>query len=92
MSNKNEMITGTLESGFEYSLDKAVLDDYEIIEILQDIDNGALNKIPVLFVKLLGNEQTKALKEHLRKDGRVALSDMMNAYYEMMKGSKETKK
>lgn len=89
---KKKILSGTTESGFKYSIDSAVLDDYEIIEILQDIDNGAITKIPMLFNKLFGEEQANALKEHLRKDGRVSLTDMMNTYYEIMKGSKELKK
>ncbi len=34
------MITGKTESGFRYELDEETLDDYELLEILCDIDNG----------------------------------------------------
>ena len=31
---------GKTSSGFEYELDEAALDDYELLETLQDIDDG----------------------------------------------------
>ena len=34
------MFTGKTSSGFEFSLQDEVLDDYELLETLQDIDDG----------------------------------------------------
>ena len=42
---------------------------------------------------LLGDEQFKALKEHLRnKNGVVKASEMVNEITEIMQGANETKK
>lgn len=34
------MVKGITESGFEFELDEEILDDYELLESLCDIDNG----------------------------------------------------
>ena len=66
------MITGKTESGFEFQLDEENLDDYELLENLCDIDNGDASKITIAANQLLGKEQMKALKEHVRNEkGRV---------------------
>ena len=38
------MFTGKTRSGFEFSLQDEVLDDYELLETLQDIDDGDYGK------------------------------------------------
>lgn len=77
MANEN-MISGTTESGFEFSLDSEALDDYELLEYLCDIDNGDVSKITVAANALLGNAQMKKLKEHLRNEkGRVSAKKMI---------------
>lgn len=77
MANEN-MISGTTESGFEFSLDPEALDDYELLECLCDIDNGDVSKITVAANALLGDAQMKKLKEHLRNEkGRVSAKKMI---------------
>lgn len=34
------MMTGTTKSGFRYELQDEAMDDYELLEMLCDIDNG----------------------------------------------------
>lgn len=77
------MIKGTLKSGFDFEISEAVFDDFELIELY-----AAVNKNPIylgaLAEKLLGNDQKKALVEHLRgEDGIVHTTDMMNALSEI---------
>lgn len=77
------MIKGTLKSGFDFEISEAVFDDFELIELY-----AAVNKNPIylgaLAEKLLGNDQKKALVEHLRgDDGVVHTTDMMNALSEI---------
>lgn len=77
MTNE-KMISGTTESGFEFSLDPEALDDYELLEYLCDIDNGDVSKITVAANALLGDAQMKKLKEHLRNEkGRVSAKKMI---------------
>lgn len=72
------MIAGKTKTGFEFSIEDAALDDWELLEVLADIDDGKTQKIGTAIKLLLGADQAKALKEHCRNDeGRVPTSAMM---------------
>ena len=63
------VITGKTKTGFEYEIDKKILNDYELLE---EIDN--IGKNPVIIIRLLKRllkeEQLEKLKEHIRnKEG-----------------------
>lgn len=81
---------GKTGSGFEFDVDKKRLDDYELLEDLADIVDGKEGKIVSVINRLLGMEQTKRLKDHLRdQDGRVSASSMTMEIMEIFKGLKE---
>ena len=42
------MVKGITESGFEFELDEEILDDYELLESLCDIDNGDASNFPAV--------------------------------------------
>lgn len=65
-------------TGFEFTIADGVFDDWELIELIADVSDGNGLKIPAVLKKLLGDEQAAALKEHVRKDGRVTV-EAMNA-------------
>lgn len=66
-------------TGFEFEIVDGVFDDWELFELLADVDSGNGMKIPAVLKKLLGAEQAAALKEHVRsEDGRVTV-EAMNA-------------
>lgn len=72
------MITGKTESGFEFCIEEEFRDDYEILELLVDVDKGEVGSIIQVINKLLGEEQKNALKEHIRNEkGRVPVMKMM---------------
>lgn len=82
------MTMGKTESGFEYSLDPEALDDYELLEELCAIDNGDTSRITVAAERLLGNEQMKKLKEHLRNEkGRVPATKMVEEITQIFQGT-----
>lgn len=86
------MITGKTETGFEFSLDDDVLDDYELLEALVEVDNGNEGQIIVAIDKLLGAEQKKLLKDHIRnKNGKVSAKAMMQEVAYIFKSTKQTK-
>ena len=65
------MIKGKTKSGFKYEISDENLDNYELIEVMAEIDSNVL-LLPKLLLMLLGDEQKKALLNHVRtKDGRV---------------------
>lgn len=86
------MITGKTESGFEYIIEDEATDDYELLEILIDIDKGDYTKITDMVERLLGNEQKEKLKEHLRKENRrISTKAMLKEIMEIFKGNKNGK-
>ena len=90
-TEKNEVaaITGTTESGFQYTLPPDAIDDYELLEDLSSVDNGDASKITRAARQLLGDAQIEALKDHVRKEnGRVPASKMIEEIIQIFKGSK----
>ena len=86
------MITGTTDSGFTYTLDEETMDDYELLEMLCDIDNGKESLITQAAKQLLGVEQLNALKEHVRNDkGRVPATKMIAEITQILSENKEGK-
>lgn len=78
------MIRGTTNSGFDYEIDDNALDDYELLEILTEVDSGESGNIPLMVELLLGKEQKEALKKHCKKNGRVSTSLMMQEITEIL--------
>ena len=89
------MIAGKTTSGFEFTIEDSTLDDWELLEVLADIDDGKTQKIGAAIKMLLGPEQADALKEHCRnEDGRVPTSAMMaeiGSIFATMKNNNATK-
>lgn len=87
------MITGKTKSGFEYNIDETILDDYELFELICDVENGANLKTPQMIAGVLGEAQKKRLVEHLKKQngGRCPISAMSEEFTEIMTGASETK-
>lgn len=72
------MIKGETKTGFKFKIEEEVLDDYELLETLVDADNGNNMALFSVIDMVLGDEQKKALKEHLREiHGRVPASAMI---------------
>lgn len=86
------MITGETNSGFKFEIEESALDDWELLSALSEVDDGNMKMITKIPEMLLGKEQAKALKEHLRNEkGRVPASAMTAAIGEILNSSKELK-
>lgn len=86
------MIKGTTKSGFKYMLREDKLDDYELFEMLCEIDLGKKELMPRMSIRLLGEKQMNRLKEHLRdKNGTVSTTMVANEVTEILNGSKALK-
>lgn len=86
------VITGKTKTGFEYNIDKKMLNDYELLE---EIDN--IGKSPLIIIKLLKRllkeEQLEKLKEHIRnEEGIVPLDKMEKELIDIFDGINEIKK
>nr|DAK25821.1 MAG TPA: hypothetical protein [Caudoviricetes sp.] len=86
------VITGKTKTGFEYEIDKKILNDYELLE---EIDN--IGKSPLIIIKLLKRllkeEQLEKLKEHIRnEEGIVQIDKMEKELTDIFDGINEIKK
>lgn len=85
------MITGKTSSGFEYQVPEENLNNYELVEVLGELENN-----PLLIAKtvdlLLGKEQKEKLKDHLRtENGTVPTDKISEEIMEIFNSQKETK-
>ena len=80
-------------TGFEFEIIDGAFDDWELLELIADIDGGNGVKVPLVLKKLLGAEQAAALKEHVRgEDGKVTLGAMNAEITDIMKAVGDAKK
>lgn len=77
------MIEGTTKSGFKFNIDDAVLDDWEILETVDEIENNP-QRIVHLAKVILGAEQYAELKKECTVDGRVSTIKMNDAITEIL--------
>ena len=79
------MLKGKTQSGFEFEVQDESLNNYDMIEVLADVDTNAL-LLPKLVNMLLGTEQAKRLTDHLRTDkGNVPLDAISVEIMEIFK-------
>ena len=74
-----------LSNGFEVEIDKEKLDDWETLEVIDELDEHPERTVR-LAKKLLGDDDYQKLKEHCRVDGKVSMSGMMDAIGEILNG------
>lgn len=84
-------------SGFEFEIDyDAIADDWEIVEMLVNIDADGVAQHPAdmvkVAVKIMGEEQFAAFKAYLKeKNGRVSTSVVLATVGEIFNGNNATK-
>lgn len=79
-------------SGFEATIDEGILDDYELLEMLCEVDNGNTGKLIEASVKVFGKEQYAALKEHNRdENGKISTKKMIEEITEILSGMQNGK-
>lgn len=78
-------LTGVTKTGFTYSVLEKNLKNYELVEVLGELESNPL-VLPKVLKLLLGKEQTDKLKDHVRdKDGIVdteKISDELRDIFE----------
>lgn len=79
------MITAKTKSGFEIELEESSLDNMELVDTLDEMNEGNPLAISRLVPLLLGKEGKKKLYDHLRTpDGRVPVAKVADALGELM--------
>lgn len=82
----------TTTSGFKYEIDRDYINDWEMLELLNEIESGNQLKIVEFAKKLLGLEQYNLLKEHCRNEKGHVDAVMMNLHVrEIMRGEQVKK-
>lgn len=85
------MLKGTTKSGFKFEINAENLNDYELLEVIAEVDENEL-LLPKLVKKLLGDEQKKKLLDHLRTpEGRVPIEAISQELTDIFEASKDIK-
>lgn len=85
------MIKGKTTSGFKYEISQARLENYELIESLNETETNPLT-LPKTVNLLLGKEQADELKDHLRdEEGLVSTEKLSTEIMEIFQSQNETK-
>lgn len=84
------MIRGQTKSGFDFEIDEEVLDNWEILEVIDELEEKP-NVIVRLSKMLLEDEQYKNLKKHCTVNGKVVMTAMVNEVTEILNSNQETK-
>lgn len=73
----------TLENGFKAKVDEAAMDDMELVELLAKLEDNPL-LLPAVITRVLGEEQKRALYDHLRTEaGRVPVAAVNGALQDL---------
>lgn len=69
--------------GYKFTVDSALLDDVEIVDIIERIEAGKSLKATVEFLYyLIGADGYEKMKNHfIKKDGRFKLTKLTRIYY-----------
>ena len=82
------MLKGKTKSGFEYEVADETLNNFELIEVLSEVDSNPL-LVPKLVKMLLGEEQKNKLSNHVRNEkGIVPVDSISNEIMEIFQGDK----
>ena len=86
------MIKGKTSSGFNFTISKDVINDYELVENLGELEDNPLI-LGKIVRQILGKEQTSKLKDHIRNENGIVPTDKMTKeIIEIFKnGGEETK-
>lgn len=85
------MIKGITKSGFKFEISDRALDDYELLELMADVDSNPL-LVPKVYEKLLGKKQKENLIEFLKKkDGYASTEKMSKILEEILKSNQKVK-
>lgn len=86
------MRTGKTKTGFEYKIAESALDNMELVDALAELDEGNTTVISRICKLLFGNEQKKALYNHLRTaEGNVPVAAFTQEIFDIFEQLKDGK-
>lgn len=84
------MIRGTLSCGFAYEITDDALNNMELVDAIAEMGEDPVSMSRVVRL-LLGDQQRKALYDHLREGGTVRIEAVADAVAEIFRGSNQVK-
>lgn len=78
------------KTGFKYELKEERLNNYELLEVISEVEKNPL-VVPKLLTLLLGEEQKKALIEHVREKSGLVPTEKITKEIEDILKNKELK-
>ena len=85
---------GETKSGFKFEISERRLNNYELLELIGEVDEGQGQVFPKVVKLLFGDEQAKAFKDHLRKEDGIVPNDKMadeiKSVFESVNGLKKS--
>ena len=90
------MIEGKTKSGFKFTIDERALDDWRLIEAINDSesnDGSIVIRGMINLQTLLLGDQADALKKHIadKNDGFIPKDAILNTMIEIVQSSKDLK-
>ena len=87
---------GKTKSGFKFDVNDAVVDDWETMKAIADMDSGDASRVlqgTVKFVNMVLGDNEAALVEHIRSknNGVCSQESMFNEVMEIIDSMKEIK-
>lgn len=85
---------GETKSGFKFEISERRLNNYELLELIGEVDEGQGQVFPKVVKLLFGDEQTKAFKDHLREEDGIVpndkIADEIKSVFESVNGLKKS--
>ena len=83
---------GITKTGFEFEIDPKVLDDWDILDLLGELQSGNLLVAPKFVRAILGDEEAKKLIDHCRtKNGKAPTQPVLDEIFDIFSQLNEGK-
>lgn len=77
-----------LIDGLDITVAADALDDMELLEDLAELQDGKYGKLSAVLTRLVGGPDNKRkLYDHLRKNGKVSVTDAVTALQELLEAA-----
>lgn len=86
-----EKFSVTTKSGFEVEICVNNLNDFELLDYLNEVDSGNMIYLPKVVKKVLNAEDVKRLYDHCRQNGRVPYELIIQEIQEILSADTKSK-
>lgn len=90
----SKTIKGKTPSGFKFEISERRLNNYELLELIGEVDEGNGQAFPKVLKLLFGEEQAKVFKDHLREEDGIIpnekIADELKAVFETVQEVKKS--